>query len=624
MDTAEGLRPEQVEQIDFATVRRGYEPEPVRERLREAAAEIRRLHDVVAEQSERLSQLEAAPPGKLEEARVAEALGDETVKVLQAARDAAQQRLERADVEVAEMMERAQAAAAAIVDEGRDRGREVVQQAKSVRERILVDLARKRKIHRAEVEQLRTIRDRLLEALSICQQGLGEWVDELVQVVPQARAAAERAGLLIAAEPEPTVEEIEAEIETGRLMGLPLDDRAAGSGDPDVDPADDWDAEDSAAISDKLEVLEDSGPEAAESSEPVSSADRSAAATAPGSRTVGPYDMEAESGGSVDPPPIAAFGGYRPPLSTGPVPRVFADVQRADSGPDEDDQPVDVVLEEDDEPVDVVLDTDVELTGAADEGAVLAEDTADDDAEGRPETSSAASADAIFARLRALGETPVQATEDTEPEATEPAAGPEGEEQEPSAAADEAEEQEPSDVESEEQEPSAVESEEQEPSAADDEAEDADAAVEPAEEGDLIGAARQAAVGEIARGLKRMVVDEQGELLDALRRIGPRALDGPITAQERPYARVVRGPLEDFASDIDVSIDDIDLQAAGKAVVSVLVEPVKAGLRELSTSTDDIDQLSTAVRAIYRESRSKRADEAAEEAFAKGWNDPVA
>ena len=131
-------------------------------------------------------------------------------------------------------------------------------------------------------------------------------------------------------------------------------------------------------------------------------------------------------------------------------------------------------------------------------------------------------------------------------------------------------------------------------------------------------------MGEIARGLKRMVVDEQGELLDALRRIGPRALDGPITAQERPYARVVRGPLEDFASDIDVSIDDIDLQAAGKAVVSVLVEPVKAGLRELSTSTDDIDQLSAAVRAIYRESRSKRADEAAEEAFAKGWNDPVA
>ena len=622
MDTAEGLRPEQVEQIDFATVRRGYEPEPVRERLREAAAEIRRLHDVIAEQSERLSQLEATPPGRLEEARVAEALGDETVKVLQAARDAAQQRLERADAEIAEMMERAHAAAAAIVDEGRDRGREVVQQAKSVRERILVDLARKRKTHRAEVEQLRTIRDRLLEALSICQQGLGEWVDELVQVVPQARAAAERAGLLIAAEPEPTVEEIEAEIETGRLMGLPLDGLAAGSGDPDVAPADDWDAEDSAAISDALEVLEDSGPEAAESIEPVSSADRSAAATAPGSRTVGPYDMESESGGRVDPPPIAAFGGYRPPLSTGPVPRVFADVQRADSGPDEDDQPVDVVLEEDDEPVDVVLDTDVELTEVADEGAVLAEDTADDDAEGAPETSSAASADAIFARLRALGETPVQATEDTESEAPEPAAGPEGEEQEPSAA------------DSEEQEPSAADSEEQEPSAAD-EAEDAavepaaaddaeDAAVEPAEEGDLIGAARQVAVGEIARGLKRMVVDEQGELLDALRRIGPRALEGPITAQERPYTRVVRGPLEDFASYIDVSIDDIDLQAAGKAVVSVLVEPVKSRLRELSTSTDDIDQLSAAVRAIYRESRSKRADEAAEEAFAKGWNDPVA
>ena len=219
MDTAEGLMPEQVEQIDFATVRRGYDPESVRGRLREAAAEIRRLQAVAGEQSERLSQFEATPPEQLDEARVAEVLGEEALKVLQAARDAAHERLERAEAEIAEMMSKAQAAATAIVDEGRDRGREVVQQAKSVRARILADLARKRKTHRAEVEQLRTIRDRLLEGLSICQQGLGEWVDELVHVVPQARAAAERVGLLIAAEPEPTVEEIEARDRDGTAHG---------------------------------------------------------------------------------------------------------------------------------------------------------------------------------------------------------------------------------------------------------------------------------------------------------------------------------------------------------------------------------------------------------------------
>ena len=268
---------------------------------------------------------------------------------------------------------------------------------------------------------------------------------------------------------------------------------------------------------------------------------------------------------------------------------------------DTDGDPVDVVLDTDGEPVDVVLDTDGEPAGAADEGVAGVEDGADDDAEGGAETPSAPSAHAIFARLRALGETSAQAGEDAEPAA--------GESAEASA-------------ELEAEEPSDVVSEEQEPSGADDGTDDA-VAVDLAEEGDLVGAAREVAVGAIARSLKRMVVDEQGELLDALRRMGPRAIEGTIAAPPRPYARVVRGPLEDFASDIDVSIDDIDLQAAGKAVLSVLVEPVKVRLRELSTETDDVDELSAAVRAIYRESRSTRADEAAAEAFAKGWNDPV-
>ena len=96
-----------------------------------------------------------------------------------------------------------------------------------------------------------------------------------------------------------------------------------------------------------------------------------------------------------------------------------------------------------------------------------------------------------------------------------------------------------------------------------------------------------------------------------------------ITSDTRAYTRAVRVPMQDFASDIDVSIDDVDLEAAGSAILSALVEPVRERLGELAESTDDPDELSTAVRSIYRESRSRRADTAAEAASSAGWPEPI-
>ena len=148
-------------------------------------------------------------------------------------------------------------------------------------------------------------------------------------------------------------------------------------------------------------------------------------------------------------------------------------------------------------------------------------------------------------------------------------------------------------------------------------------AAQASEPDDLMSAARAVAVGGIARRLKRLVVDEQGELLDAMRRSGSRALRGVTGADAGAYTRAALEPLQDFASDIDVSIDDIDLKAAGAAIVSVLVEPVWARLGELIEETDDSDELANAVRSIYRESRSRRAEAAAEAAFAAGWPEAV-
>ena len=558
LDPGAGLDPEAVEKADFDTVRRGYQPEPVRSRLREAAEEIRRLNGLVASLQERIAEFEATPPERLETARVVEALGDEAARVLQAARDASQERLERAEAESDEITGKARVAAAAIVEQGREQGREAVVEARNVRERILSDLAYKRHAHRVEVEQLRVIRDRLLEALSICREGLDGWVSDLVQVGPRAAAAAERAGLRIAAEPEPTVSEMEAEIHAARLAGLPLDvgsGQATSDDEAEAASADSGSEEapevgDHSADADGAEPDEPAELEAREELEELDELDETSGYVeivgyegAPpepsGSAAVGLYDVEAESAFEFDAGP-------------GPVPEQVPDLEAA----------LPTVAEEAPEPA-------LQVAAASD-------------------------ADAIFARLRSITSIP----------ASEPS--PEREELPPATASgQEARVAAPAVDEPGEAAPAGEAPEE--------------TAAEASEPDDLMSAARAVAVGGIARRLKRLVVDEQGELLDAMRRSGSRAPRGVIAADAGAYTRAALEPLQDFASDIDVSIDDIDLKAAGAAIVSVLVEPVRARLAELVDDTDDPDELASAVRSIYRESRSRRAEAAAEAAFAAGW-----
>ena len=543
LEPVEGLVPEELERADFDTVRRGFEPEPVRRRLREAAAEVRRLHGVAESLQARIIELESAPAGRIETAHVVEALGDEAARVLQAARDAARERLERSESQAVEITDEAKAAAAAIVEESREQGRELVAEARNVRERILSDLALKRHAHRVEVEQLRVIRDRLLEAVSICREGLDGWIESFVQAGPQAEAAAARAGLLVAAEPEATVGEIEAEIRAARAASLAQnEDTAEATSDGEDEPA-------------------ATGPEPAE--EPEVAAEPAGAGVV---ETSGPaefeeldelVELEEEALGERD--EADDFGlseyveivGYK---DGSPEPKGRATVGLYDVEAEPRFEP--------DAGPDAVYEQDVWGHPAA-----------------APEEAREAGPDAgtIFARLRSITSQPV-----TEPPADATA--------DDGAAAEES------------------------PGAAPGDASGPD---------DLVGAARAVAVGGIARRLKRLVVDEQGELLDSLRRSGSRGLRGAIPADAVPYTRAVLEPLQDFASDIDVSIDDIDLKAATTAIVSVLVEPVRSRLSGLVEETDDPDELARAVRSIYRESRSRRAEAAAEAALSAGWPETV-
>ena len=600
-DLGVGLAPEAVEEIDFATVRRGYEPGSVRARLREAAEEIRRLNTLVGSLSDRISELEDTPAEVLESRRVAEALGDEATRILQSASDAAQERIERAEAEHARIVGEAQATAAAAIEEGREQGRAMVLEARNVRQRILADLAGKRHEYRVEVEQLRVMRDRLLEALGIFRQGLDGWVEELVQAKPRAATAAEQAGLVVAAQPKSTVAQIEAEIATARLAGMPLDGEPAAeapaglAGMPlDGGPGEQASAGDEASAADgtsdvvgdddaETESLEDADePEAAGESVEIAGMTIEASPR-PRGAGVRLYDIEAEADvefdAGADPPP------ERAPDAAGEASGAVSGDESAASGEAGSDT----------------------VSGDA-SGAVPGEAGPDADAPPAPEAGAppASDAEAIFARLRSITAQPVRkslaptppepipagpgAADDGSPPASSGAAG------EPAEFADEFDEE---------------------------FADEHEAAVEPSDPGDLVSAARAVAVGGIARRLKRLVVDEQGDLLDGIRRNGVRAVRSTVAADTGAYTRAARVPMQDFASDIDVSIDDIDLAAAGAAILSVLVEPVRARLGDLAEETDDPDELSSAVRSVYRESRSRRADAAAENAFSAGWPEPI-
>jgi len=258
------LDPSELDQASFELVRRGFDPLPVQRTLRHAAAVIRDLRRERDALVARVAEVEAALAEPLEAHRVAEALGAEATQVLEAAHAAAAERAERAEREAEAI--RAEALAAAettraeavaareealaaaerdaeeVAEDGRQRGRDMVNEAQAVRERMLRDLARKRQTGRAQVEQLRAGRDRLLASLTIAQQPLDTAMRDLVDAVPEARAAAERAGLRIANEVTPSAETIEAEIEAARLVGHPLVDGIAAPGsagdlDDEPDPA---------------------------------------------------------------------------------------------------------------------------------------------------------------------------------------------------------------------------------------------------------------------------------------------------------------------------------------------------------------------------------------------------
>ncbi len=142
----------------------------------------------------------------------------EATRVRAEAAELLEQRRAEAESEVADIQARgaelaaqAEAEAAAEIERGRQEGREMVAEAQRVRERMLNDLARRRKAFRQQIERLQAGRDRLMSAYDVVRETLDVATEELTVALPQARLAAEAAALRAADEHEPSLEELERE-----------------------------------------------------------------------------------------------------------------------------------------------------------------------------------------------------------------------------------------------------------------------------------------------------------------------------------------------------------------------------------------------------------------------------
>ena len=530
----EAIDPGDLESRSFSIMRRGFDPTEVRSQLQAAASEIRRLQRLCNELSGRLTESQQAGRGDTDARRVTEMLGVEVSSVLEAAHNAAASRIERAESEAEAMSHEARAAvesvladataqstelvvsarleAEEIVEESRNHGREMVHEAQMVRERMLRDLARKRQSGRTQIEQLRAGRDRLLDALTTVQTSLDTAIEDLVTSVPEARTAANRAGLRISSEPTPTTDDLEAEIEAGRLVGHPL---VADS--PLPGPISDTFTTGEMEALDHLDALSVNTEETAADE---STADESAELSQP----------EAEP--------------EHEPRSE----------------------------------VEAEAEAEIEAEGEA-EAEIETEGEAESESESVSETDSddlPRNARDVFSRLRSSR----AATESgSSRAATESESAPEQVAEPPQSSKSEA-------------------SGDPEPTA------DAMA--------DSNGAVRKRAADAAARAMKKVLVEEQGSLLDGIRCSGAVAMTSfdEETSHNASYDEAAIPALREQCVSLG-GPTELDLTPALANIHVIALEPVRRRLANIAEQFDGEEELSDAVRALYREARSRHLNHAA-------------
>jgi cell division septum initiation protein DivIVA len=179
--------PASVAGASFSTTRKGFAPDEVRAALTSVSGELSRLGERIRQLEAELALAKREPEsnGELDEAALTERIGEETVRVLHTAREAAGQIKTRAEENAARLVadatdevarmrhdaelevarKRADAAADAEAELAlaKQQGREMVNEARAYRERVLADLEARTARARQQLEELAHGRERLLQ-----------------------------------------------------------------------------------------------------------------------------------------------------------------------------------------------------------------------------------------------------------------------------------------------------------------------------------------------------------------------------------------------------------------------------------------------------------------------------
>lgn len=241
------------------------------------AAELARLQEreKFLERELRTAQTGSPSPAALDDEVITRALGEEAARILQTAREAASQiriRAEEsaaralreagdeaqrvrqeAELEVSRRRHDASADAEAELQMAKQQGREMVNEARDYRERVLADLTRRRELARQQIEQLVHGRDRLVQAFDRARvaaedviSGIGPMPehDEFVNLAPTTGPVPLMVRDDEAGTPAPAAEAAEVaespaepDDEHPDLLDIPLDDELVPEEVPAVEEA---------------------------------------------------------------------------------------------------------------------------------------------------------------------------------------------------------------------------------------------------------------------------------------------------------------------------------------------------------------------------------------------------
>jgi DivIVA domain-containing protein len=551
--------PASVSAAQFPVSRRGYDQAEVRDFLRTVAAEQARLQERerALERELRAAQLSRSGSNAvIDEDTATRLLGEEAARVLQTAREAAAQirgraeessarllreatdeaqRLrEEAEIEAARRRQDAAADSEAELQMAKQQGRDMVNEARAYRERVLSELARRRELARQQIEQLIHGRDRLLQAFERSRVAA---VEVMAELTPLGEPD-EYVNLQPTTGPVPIMVPAAATIADRYLV----EDPSHGDPDADTDRVSDDTLAINAVLAANAVLADDDEPE-----DPVDVDD----ATSPVYEVDGEAQEEApepESGPDAE-APTEADATTEPELA------------EAETEPESDDDESETVAEV------------VPLFGPPSDAPAEAPSA-------ETSTAPAATVGDLFAKLRAARAEVVvaRATENVAGAEAEPANEPVADASEPDA--------------------------------------DEEPAVDPGE------AAVVPLIVSVARKLKRVLADEQNDLLDTLRRKEPvRNLDALLpweADQSSRYASAVEADLVAAATagaqGGENGSQPAVIRPALDAVTNEIVAPLRDRLiRCIDKAEGDNAELGNQVRNLYREWKTHRIDEHVED-----------